>query len=214
MYEAVFHIGGDSAYERATDATDTTIELWCNDYCDLLEVSGTESERVLAEVDATVGIRDRLDQGIEQVAITEDCLKDHTDDNIEQFLARHGCLLVPPLKYGSGRKYARVLALEADALSAVYQDLLSEFDVHVESKRSIRSATLDSRVLAVDALRSELSDRQYEVFTTAHDRGYYELPRETTTEEIAAEVGVQRRTAEDHLRLAEKKLADAITEYL
>lgn len=214
MYESVFHVEGESAYEQATDATGTTIELWCNEHCDLLQVSGTEGERVVEEVRETVGISEQVSQGSERVLITEDCLKDHMDDNIERFLARNGCLLVPPLKYVSGKKRARVLALDADALSAVYQDLTTEFDVSVETKRSIGSVTPDSPFLSVDALLPDLSPRQREVFRTAHERGYYELPRGTTTEELAAEVGVQRRTAEDHLRRAEKKLADAVVGYL
>jgi len=214
VYEAVFRVRGRGAYEQATAATDTTIELWCNDHCDLLQASGVESDSVIEEVRTTVGIDDRIDEGREQVLITEDCLKDHMDDNIERFIARHGCLLVPPLKYVGGRKRARVLALDADTLSALYRDLTGEFDVTVETKREIGSITPDSPLLSVDNLLPDLSARQREVFTTAYERGYYELPRGTTTAEIAAEVGVQRRTAEDHLRRAERRLVEAMIEYL
>jgi predicted DNA binding protein len=214
MYEALLRVDAGGAYEAATDGTDTTIELWCNDHCDLLHVSGDGSDAVLTQVEATVGVGERMRQGDEQVLITDDCLKSHTEDNVERYLASHGCLLVPPLKYVDGAKLVRALALDAGSLSAVYRDLAEEFPVTVESKREIRSVTPDAPLLTVDALLPDLSARQREVFVTAYERGYYELPRETTTAEVAAVVGVERRTAEDHLRRDEKKLADALAEYL
>jgi len=214
MYEAVFSVEGGTAYEAATDATDTTIDLWCNDHCDLLQVSGPDSDVVLDDIDDTVGIGNRLNQRVDRVLITVDCLKAHMDDNIERFLAQHDCILVPPLRYVAGRKRVRVLSLEGDALSSLYRDLATELSVTVETKRSVTTASPDSPLMPVDALVPDLSDRQYEAFVTAYEKGYYELPRETTTEEIAAEVDVHRRTLEEHLRLAERKIAEAIVEYL
>lgn len=214
MYEAVFRVYGDGAYEAATDGTGTVIELWCNDHSDLLHVSGRDADDVLAEVRETVGIGERLEKGDEQVLVTEDCLKSHLDNNVERYLASEGCLLVPPLKYAEGGKLVRALALSADSLSGVYRSLAAEFDVTVESKREVQSVTPDAPLLTVDAVLPDLSPRQREVFLTAYEDGYYELPRETTTEAVAERVGVERRTAEDHLRRAEKKLAEALVEYL
>lgn len=214
MYEAVFRIAGDGAYEKATEGTDTTIELWCNDHCDLLQVSGDKRDHVLGEVRSTVGVRDQLEEDGRHTIVTEDCLKPQLENNIEAFLERHGCLLLPPLTYAAGEKWARVLALDTDALSGIYADLNESFDVQVETKRTIRSASPDSPFRAIDSLLPDLSPRQRSVFLTAYDEGYYELPRGTTTAEIASNEGVERRTAEDHLRRAEKKIADVVIDYL
>jgi len=214
MYEAVLHVEGNEAYEQATRGTDTTMDLWCNDHCDLLQIRGSNSDEVLKEVAETVGIREQLEKDTERILITEDCLKRYTEDNIETYLERHDCLLVPPLTYAAGQKRARILALNGEVLSAFYHDLTAEFQVSVETKREIESVTPDSPFLTVEALLPDLSSRQRTVLRTAHRKGYYELPRETTTEAIAEEVGIQRRTAEDHLRLAEKRLLDGIVEFL
>jgi len=214
MYKALFHVDGDSAYERATAATDTTIELWCNDHCDLLRVRGTDTDSVLTEVRETVGIRERVDYGDEQMLITEDCLKAHIDDNIEQYLAQHGCLHVPPLKYISGTKRVKVLALNSETLSSFYETLSSAFTVRIEKKQSIESVTPESPLMSAELLLPKLSARQGDVLHTAHDQGYYEIPRETTTAEIAETMGIERRTAEEHLRLAEQKLVDELIEYV
>ncbi|MDQ2073053.1 helix-turn-helix domain-containing protein [Haloarcula sp. NS06] len=214
MYEVMFRVYGDGAYEAATDGTGTRIELWCNDHSDLLHVSGGEVGNVIEQVRNTVGIGERLENGDEQVLVTEECLKAQLDNNVERFLANEGCLLVPPLKYASGGKLVRALGLSPDALTRVYQSLAGQFDVTVESKREISSVTPDAPLLTVDAMLPDLSPRQREVFLTAYEQGYYELPRETTTAAIAEQVGVERRTAEDHLRRAEKKLAEALVEFL
>jgi len=214
MYEAIFRVSSGGTYEVATSGTDTTIELWCNDHCDLLHVSGADGGRVIDEVDGTVGMTERLVEGTEQVVITEDCLKMETEDFIEKYLARHDCLLIPPIRYARGAKQCRILALDADSLTDFYVDLSSSHDLKVETKREIQSVVPDAPLLTVDALLPNLSPRQREVFAAAHRLGYYELPRETTTADVAEVVGIERRTAEDHLRRAEKKMADGLIEYL
>ncbi|WP_137285727.1 helix-turn-helix domain-containing protein [Halorussus salinisoli] len=52
----------------------------------------------------------------------------------------------------------------------------------------------------------DLTDRQREVIQTAYDEGYYEVPREVTTGDIAAELGVDPSTVAEHLQRAERNL--------
>lgn len=52
----------------------------------------------------------------------------------------------------------------------------------------------------------ELTDRQREVIQTAYDEGYYEVPREVTTGDIAAELDVDPSTIAEHLQRAERNL--------
>lgn len=52
----------------------------------------------------------------------------------------------------------------------------------------------------------ELTDRQREVIQTAYDSGYYEVPREVTTEDVAAELEVDASTVAEHLQRAERNL--------
>lgn len=214
MHQAVFHISGEGPYERATAASTTGIELWCNDHCDLLHVVGDEDELVVDHIHEEVGVRQRVADGDDRLIITEACLKQHGDDYVEQYLATHDCLTLPPLRYENGAKVVRVLALDAANLTAFYRDITEDHAVTVESKRDLSGVRAEEPLLSLDALLPSLSDRQREVFLTAHRQGYFELPRETTTADVAAAVGVQRRTAEHHLRRAEKKLADALVEYL
>ncbi|WP_435196556.1 helix-turn-helix domain-containing protein [Natronomonas sp. EA1] len=214
MYQAVFRVHGDGPYERATATGDTEIELWCNDHCDLLAVRGDSDEAVLDRIREAVGVRQEVAHGDDTLVITDACLRERLADPIEGYLADHGCLSLPPLRYVEGTKVVRVLALDPEALTAFYRDLATDVHVTVESKRRLTAATPSTPLLSLEAVLPRLSPRQHEVFTVAHERGYYDLPRGTTTAEIAEAVGVERRTAEHHLRRAEKKLADALVEYL
>lgn len=214
MYEAVFHVEGEGPYERATAASQISIELWCNDHCDLLSVVGDEDDLVLDQLVHSVGVRQRLQDGDDRLIVTDACLKEHGDDYIEQYLTAHDCLTLPPLRYENGAKVVRVLALDAANLTAFYRDVASDHAVTVASKRELGTPGVDTPILSLEALLPTLSPRQREVYRVAHDQGYFEIPRGTTTEEIAAEVGIERRTAEHHLRRAEQKLADALVDSL
>ena len=215
MYEATFHIAGDGAYAAATAGTDGSVELWCNDHCDLLYLTGDATDEILADVRDRIGVQDLLRRPDEVVVVTADCLKHQEETFIETYLARYDCLLVPPLRYADGAKSCRVLALDAANLTACYRDLVGDgFSVSVERKREIETVAHDAPLLTLDSVLPDLSVRQRETLTTAHERGYYEIPRRTTTAEIAAATGVERRTAEEHLRRAENKLIDAMMEYV
>lgn len=53
-----------------------------------------------------------------------------------------------------------------------------------------------------------LTDRQREVVRTAHELGYFEVPRSATPEDVAAELDIDPSTAGEHLRRAQANLMD------
>ncbi|WP_247731595.1 helix-turn-helix domain-containing protein [Halovivax limisalsi] len=208
MHEAVFRIAPGGPYGEPTARTETTVELWCNDHSDLLSIRG-DPTAVVDAVQARVGIRDRLERGDRTVVVTADCLRER-GGTVEEPLRRHGCLLVPPLRYARGAKLCRILALDPSDLTGLYRDLLDERSVTVESKRSVDDPAVETPGPGAGASPPQLSARQHDALVVAFEGGYYDLPRGTTTAEIAAELGVERRTAEEHLRRAERKVMHAV----
>jgi len=59
-------------------------------------------------------------------------------------------------------------------------------------------------------LLSPLTDRQLEVFRTAVDRGYYDVPRRATHEDIADDLGCAPSTIDEHLRKAEARVVSGL----
>lgn len=214
MYEATFHIRGDGAYEKATAGRDVRIELWCNDHCDLLHVSNDSENAVSAAVADSVGVKDTIEQGDEQVVVTNDCLRPWTDGNVEPYLERHDCLLLPPIRYENGGKFVRILTLDPENLTRFYQDVQESFRVTVESKRKVDSISQHRPLLSLSTMLPDLSDRQEEAIVSAWEDGYYAIPRNTTTAALAGKMDVDRRTFEEHLRLAENKLVGTLVERL
>ena len=51
-----------------------------------------------------------------------------------------------------------------------------------------------------------LTDRQLEILQTAYDMGFYEVPREASTEDIADELDLDGGTVSEHLQRAERNL--------
>lgn len=213
MHETTIRIADDTAYTSATAGSDASIELWCNEHCDLLRVHGP-ADGVIEHVQRQVGIQDQVRDGDDQLIITQDCLKQHEEGYIETYLQRHGCLLLPPLRYEHGTKRVRVLALDGQRLTDFFRDLTEDFEVTVDSKRTINVPVSGSPLLRAELFVPDLSPRQHEVLLSAWKRGYYEIPRGVTTAELAESFGLDRRTVENHIRRAEQKMVNAIAEHL
>lgn len=58
----------------------------------------------------------------------------------------------------------------------------------------------------LEELESELTRKQFEALETAFVTGYFEVPRDTTGEEVATVLGITQPTFNHHLRAAQRKL--------
>jgi hypothetical protein len=79
---------------------------------------------------------------------------------------------------------------------------VSEYETAGVSPTLEKLGLYDGRERPLD----ELTDRQREIIQTAYDMGYYEVPREVTTEAIANEIDVDPSTVAEHLQRAERNL--------
>ena len=59
-------------------------------------------------------------------------------------------------------------------------------------------------------LLDTVTDRQHEVLQTAHEMGYYEVPRQVSTTDIAEALAVDPSTVAEHLQRAERNLMNEI----
>lgn len=214
MFEATLRINHRSPYADATSRRNAHVEMWCNQYCDLVYVSGDDINTPIETFRETVGIRDITFKDEEAILITDSCLLDYQDDLLEGYLEPHQCLSLPPLTYDDGALFARVLALTEDQLTGVYHDISDDHRVTVEAKREIRSIAPDIPILMLDSALPTLSDGQQRALSMAVEAGYYEIPRDATTGDVADEMGVSRRTFEEHLRRAENKIIKNLLRYL
>jgi PAS domain S-box-containing protein len=130
-----------------------------------------------------------------------------TPDSLVPALADRGAELEAATADGDGVHVTLALPVSAETRSLV-ETLRDRFGVvelvatH-ERKRPSRT-TPEFR----DELESRLTDRQLTALRLAHVGGYFAPNRRASGEELAAAMGVSRSTFHQHLRAAQRKLAD------
>ncbi len=87
-------------------------------------------------------------------------------------------------------------------------DTIDEYKAAGVSPDLRRLRSYDGQTEPADAL----TDRQREVIQTAFDMGYYEVPREVSTEQVAAELGLDSSTVSEHLQRAERNVLRRVLE--
>jgi hypothetical protein len=87
-------------------------------------------------------------------------------------------------------------------------ETIREYEAAGASPDLLRLGSYDGEEDLTDAL----TDRQREVIRTAFDMGYYEVPREASTEAVAAELGLDGSTVAEHLQRAERNVLRRVLE--
>ncbi|WP_226482067.1 PAS domain S-box protein [Natrinema amylolyticum] len=77
--------------------------------------------------------------------------------------------------------------------------------VELKARRHVERS-MGTRSELVTSLFDVLTDRQLEVLRTAYFAGFFDWPRESTGEEIAAMLGVTQPTVNRHLRIGQQRL--------
>jgi hypothetical protein len=79
---------------------------------------------------------------------------------------------------------------------------LQEYEAAGISPELEKLGDYDGTETSLDAL----TERQREIVHAAYDMGFYEVPREVSTEEVAAELDLDASTIAEHLQRAERNL--------
>ncbi len=187
-------------YEVSTAYPDTTFRVTSvlpgSDVAiGIIELTAPNPVPILAAIDDRSDIRDL------------ELLWKHDETALLQVETANAALLVPMQQAGVPMETPFTvddgvvtweLTTSADRLSTL-GDTFDEHGIeyHIES------------VHAVDARREEtpVTDRQLEVFLTALDAGYYDVPREATLTDVASTLGVTKSTCSDVLHRAESTIA-------
>jgi predicted DNA binding protein len=126
---------------------------------------------------------------------------------------RYDCLELPPVRYFSGRELMNLLVTAEDA-GLILEDIRKDDQtakVTVLKLAPLKKAYKPNPLfLPLDDLKNSLTEKQQQALSTAFNKGYYELPRKVFLEVLAKELNIHRRTFEEHLRKAEKKIMNAL----
>lgn len=108
---------------------------------------------------------------------------------------------------GDTETWQLLIHADRSALGRTLDSIRDDHEADITLRRvSPATHTRPDRPQSVRQRQDVLTPRQRDALDLARRRGYYEWPRETTTRELAAELGVGKSTFLHHLRTAEKAL--------
>ncbi|MHA2216670.1 MAG: helix-turn-helix domain-containing protein [Candidatus Hodarchaeales archaeon] len=186
------------------------IQRWCNTQHDIIELKGDKNdlEAAITDLEEDLGsvITIFPDQGHVQLVLK---LCNYDVFRLDKIFNRYNCLELPPVKYFAGREICNLIVTPEDA-GLILEDIRKEdpsAKVNILKLAPLKSATEPYPFyLPLDSLKNDLTSKQQEVLKLAYTKGYYELPRSVFLEKLAKEMNIHRRTYEEHLRKAEKKI--------
>ena len=174
-------------------------------------VDGADPERVVEmadgvpEIDEARVVRRALDGGVVQFVISGPC--------VTTTLADAGAVTRSvTATEGTGRVVAGVPA-HADVRSVVetFRSRHAGTDL-LATRPASHSIPVRTELGLKETLAGRLTDRQLEVFRTAHLSGYFEWPRESTAEECADALGITQPTFSQHMRAAQRAVSACLFE--
>jgi predicted DNA binding protein len=209
--EVTFDVGADSALAglgRALDARITLDGLVPQEEAMLcfVAVESEGSTAVQEAVAETDGVRSaRLVDDAESGATVE--VEVHGSTPLLAVSSLGGTVREAAFDGGSGRLVAE-FPRESD-LRRVVEAVGEDHDAAVVAKRERERSVTSARDLR-DDLAERLTERQETALRTAYLADYFESPRGSTAEEVAASLDITGSTLLHHLRAGQRKLLDAL----
>ncbi|MFC6963854.1 helix-turn-helix domain-containing protein [Halocatena marina] len=118
----------------------------------------------------------------------------HPVGQLVQLSHEHALIIDTPITFDENNLFVTLVGIDT-SLRNVLQSIPDEIDVSVHDAGGYYPDT--------NNLLSLLTERQLEVFETAVEHGYYDVPRCATHQDIADELGCAPSTVDEHLRKAE-----------
>jgi predicted DNA binding protein len=186
------------------------IQLWCNSHHDILDLKGEdlELEKAIIDLEEELGKITKIYPGQGNVQLVFE-LCECSKFPLNPIFDRYDSLELPPIKYFAGREIVNLLVTPEDA-GLILEDIRREdpdAKVNVLKLAPLKDAdTPYPLYLPLDNLKTSFTEKQLKALTHAYKKGYYELPRAIRLENLAEGMEIHRRTYEEHLRKAEKKI--------
>ncbi|MFX0183832.1 MAG: helix-turn-helix domain-containing protein [Candidatus Hodarchaeota archaeon] len=212
LYHFLFEIQHDCQFSRfSRNHPNVRIQLWCNNSNhDILELRGesTALKIAVSNIEHELGtvLSISPEHGHVQLVIKR-CECDKLPLN--SIYRKHDCVELPPVNFFSGNEFQNLL-VTSEGVGLILEDIRKEdpaAKVNVLKLAPLKSMYNPYPLfLPLTDLKESFSKKQLQALTNAYSKGYYELPRAVLVDKLAKEMNIHRRTFEEHLRKAEKKI--------
>ena len=186
---------------RASDSSNEQV-LYCT-------FAGTAPDEINSAVDNIDAIRDANHVNTyDDQCLLRFCVD---DTSLAPVLADYGASIRDlSVTSGSGELTAEVS--QSNDVRAMVEALTTTYSGVELLARRERERDVETEGELRTRLEASLTDRQLEAAETAYFAGFFEWPRESSGEEVAAMMDISQSTFTQHLRTAERKLFNALFE--
>jgi hypothetical protein len=224
MFEVTFRAKHDCPYVHFSEKhPDVRIVEWCNRRVDVLEIKCEDIEtfsRIASDLQSLlmwkggrVLSKSFGDKNIQ--VITKTCRDVRIASSIGDAVEKNSCLEIQPVTYGGGWETHRVMSFAERDYKSLFKDLERLGPVEVLDKKILpEKSMIDTFAVSLSSVFQRLTLKQVTAIATALERGYYQVPKKVSTEELAEKNGVPRTTFEEHLRKAESKVLRALAPFI
>lgn len=226
VYEIACKLQHECPYNDLTKKMPAiTFAHWCNHDRDVIEISCEEEnisafrelQRDLRGLERALSVKIVRKSFGEHSAqlVTEKCHCGSIRRSVSPVIERHNCLRIEPIIYKHGWEWYRILAFRQKDVKDLFDELEKFSNVQLVSRRTLEeTAVRESFMLSARSLLGELTKKQSHALMIAITRGYYEIPKKLSTDDIAKSLDLPRTTYEEHLRKAESKVMKAVAPLL
>lgn len=195
-----------------------TICIWCNRQNDVMEVVVRKPEDyslVIDEIRACkiLGILEESAINNRIYLTVRECYC-MNEDTMVRHIGELDLLNIFPNVIENGWVYHRLIVFRHEH----FEELLRRLENWGWIYKIVRKVPVDgftggSLTFTAGALFSDLTERQIDAILTAYRHGYYNLPRGSDVQTIAAKENIPRTTYQEHLKKAENKIVGALVPY-
>jgi len=224
MFEVSFRSKHDCPYvDFSMKHPEVRILEWCNYRTDVLEISCPDIEtfdriapdlqNLLSWKGGRVLKKNFIERNLQVIVKT--CRDSKIKTSVSGVVDKNSCVEIPPIVYHDGWEERRVIGFRETDYRRLFRALSDLGPVEILQKKALAEKSIrDTFVISLSDMFSALTDRQLDALETALEFGYYQVPKRTTTEEIARKRRVPRTTYEEHVRKAESKIFRAMAPYV
>ncbi len=214
MLSVSFRVRRDRSFTRISgEHPKARLLLWCNFMTDVVEIQAptiVEVDRIRAKITREHDHAHPLVEDTESRVLVMDCSTGRKP-SVSLLVEQHNGILVPPIVCKEGWDHFRIFLPAGARLAALMRELEAFGPVEILSKRSTDTSVVEEQFLLSAAdLLGNLTSKQSETLLLAIDQGYYDVPRRSTMQDIAKQVGRPRTTMEEQLRRAEGTIIAAL----
>jgi len=221
IYDAILEVSyknGEGLTNITNVYSDVKVSLWCNWSIDIIVLDTeniSQKNELLQKLQEYIGENMILAPSIDSSpVIVRPCSCPSTPVTV--VLPDYDGFHLSPIKYDHNKEILHVM-LSSESSERLFDRIKSIQNVEDVNLKYLKPHKFPERpfplYVPVNDILQNLTDKQYEILLEAYNKGYYELPRQATTELLSQKFNISRRAFEDHLRKAERNIFNTILPY-